>query len=81
MVNVVDYAVATLEVESQPVDGVLVNHGSYMGKLLKTDVRVPDRLKMDRHIDFYRDILGADEETVAHHQVWLQDPLHRLLAS
>ena len=36
-----------------------------MGKLLKTDVRVPGRLKMDKHADFYRDVLGADQEAVA----------------
>ena len=64
MVNVVDYAVKTLEGESQPIDRVLVSHGIYVGKLLKTDSRVPGRLKCDRHADFYRDVLGADEETV-----------------
>ena len=64
MVNIVDYAIKTLEGESQPIDGVLVNHGTYLGKLLKTDSRVPGRLKCDRHGDFYRDVLETDEETV-----------------
>ena len=52
MVKVVDYAVETLQGENQPIDGVLVNHGTYVGKLLKTDSRVPGRLKCDRHADF-----------------------------
>ena len=39
MVNIVDYAVVTLEGESQPIDRVLVNHGTYVGKLLKTEAR------------------------------------------
>ena len=64
MVKVVDYAVHTLEGESQPIDGILVNHGTYVGKLLKTDSRVPGRLKSDENADFYRDVLMADEETV-----------------
>ena len=64
MVNIVDYAIKTLEGESQPIDRVLVNHGTYVGKLLKTDSRVPGRLKCDSHANFYCDILGADEETV-----------------
>ena len=33
-----------------------------MGKLLKTDARVPGRLKCDSHADFHCDVLGADEE-------------------
>ena len=64
MVKVIEYAVETRKGESQPIDRVLVNHGTYIGKLLKTDARVHGRLKCDRHTDFYRDILGADEETV-----------------
>ena len=64
MVKVVEYAVEMLQGENQPIDGVLVNHGTYVGKLLKTDSRVPGRLKCDRHADFYRDVLKADDETV-----------------
>ena len=52
MVKVVDWTVKTLEGESQPIDGVLVNHGTYVGKILKTDSRVPGRLKYNRHADF-----------------------------
>ena len=63
--HVVNWAVSTLEVESQPIEGFFVNHASYIGKLLKTDARVPGRLKADKHTDFYRDVLGVDKETVA----------------
>ena len=60
MVKGVDYAIETLQGENQPIDGVLMNHGTYVGKLLKTDSRVPGRLKCNRHADFYRDVLMAD---------------------
>ena len=63
MVNAVDYAIQMLEDESQTIEGVLVNHGTYVGKLLKTDSRVPARLKGDRHVDFFREVFMADEGT------------------
>ena len=40
-----------------------MNHGTCVGKLLKTDSRVPGRPKGDRHVDFFRDVFMVDEET------------------
>ena len=40
-----------------------MNHGTCVGKLLKTDSRVLGRPKGDRHVDFFRDVFMADEET------------------
>ena len=62
MMNAVDYTIQMLEDESQPIDEVLVNHGTCVGKLLKTDSRMPARLKGDRHVDFFRDVFMAGEE-------------------
>ena len=65
MVKVVHFAVETAAQEGHVADGLLVNSATYVGKQLKTDKRVPGRLRADEHADFYRDVLGADLETVA----------------
>ena len=65
MVKVVNFAVTAAAGEEHVVDGILVNDAAYVGKKLKTDSRVPGRLRADEHADFYRDVLGADAETEA----------------
>ena len=59
MVKVVHFAVETAAQEGHVADGLLVNSASYVGKQLKTDMRVPGHLCGDDHTDFYHDILGV----------------------
>ena len=63
--RVVNWAVEAHEGEQHVVDGLLVNSAEYVGKQLKTDKSVPGRLRNDEYADFYRDVLKADQETVA----------------
>ena len=65
MVKVVHFVVNAAKGEEHVANGIVENNAEYVGKKLKTDSRVPGRLRADDHADFYRDVLGADEETVA----------------
>ena len=65
MVKVVHFAIEAESGEGHGADGLLVNSADYVGKTLKTDRRVPGRLRADKHADFYEKVLGADEETVS----------------
>ena len=65
MVKIVHFAVNAAVGEEHVASGIVENKAEYVGKKLKTDSRVPGRLRADEHADFYRDVLGADAETVA----------------
>ena len=57
-------ACALLPLGEEGLGDTLVNQTEYVGKRLTTNTGVPGRLKKPQFADFYKDVLGADAETV-----------------